>query len=107
MPAALALPPGSHSAARPPRHSAHSPQVGTKESDTWSPGSKPCASGPSSTTSPAASWPSTIGITRGREPSITDRSEWHSPAARTLTSISPGPGGASSSSATSSGRDCA
>ncbi|HVL97211.1 MAG TPA: alcohol dehydrogenase catalytic domain-containing protein, partial [Solirubrobacteraceae bacterium] len=32
-------------------------------------------------------------------PSITDRSEWHSPAAPTRTSTSPSPGGASSSSA--------
>ena len=61
--------------------------------------------GPISTTSPAASWPSTIGITRGREPSITERSEWQSPAARTRTRISPGPGPSSSSSASSSGRD--
>ncbi len=46
-----------------------------------------------STTSPAASWPSAIGITRGRLPLMTDRSEWQSPAARTLISSSPGPGG--------------
>src|SRR5690242_13322684 len=35
---------------------------------------------------------------------MTDRSEWHSPAAPIRMSISPGPGPASSSSATSTGR---
>ena len=41
----------------------------------------------------AASCPSTIGSGRGRLPSITERSEWQRPAARILTSTSPGPGG--------------
>jgi hypothetical protein len=54
---------------------------------------------------PAASWPSTIGIGRGLTPSMTDKSEWHSPAAVTCTSISPSPGGASSSSRICKGRD--
>ena len=36
--------------------------------------------------------PRAIGITRGREPSMTERSEWHRPAAWTLISSSPGPG---------------
>ena len=48
-----------------------------------------------------------MGSGRGRLPSMTDRSEWHSPAARTLTSTSPGPGGASSKSSIVSGRDSA
>ena len=44
---------------------------------------------------------------RGREPSITDRSEWQRPAAAILTRTSPRPGGARSSSMISSGFDCA
>ena len=55
----------------------------------------------------AASWPSAIGVGRGREPSITDRSEWHRPAAAILTSTSPRPGGARSSSMISSGFEAA
>ena len=39
-----------------------------------------------------------IGSGRGRLPSITDRSEWQSPAARMRTSTSPGPGASSSTS---------
>jgi hypothetical protein len=48
-----------------------------------------------------------MGIGRGRSPLITDRSEWQSPAATTLISTSPGPGGSSSSLSILSGRDCA
>ena len=49
----------------------------------------------------------TMGMTRGRDPLMTDRSEWQRPAACTRTSSSPGPGGARSSSTISRGRDCA
>src|SRR4051794_5858001 len=100
-PATFAAAPGSHRAARPERQGSQAPQAGTKAMITWSPTSKPSVFAPVSTTSPAASWPRTIGITRGREPSITDRSEWHRPAAPTLTSSSPSPGPSSSSSAIS------
>ena len=103
----FAAAPGSQSAARPARHGSHCPQAGTKASTTWSPGANSSTPSPTSSTSPAASWPSAIGITRGREPSITERSEWQSPAAPTRTSSSPGPGGSSSTSITSSGRDSA
>src|SRR5690606_40306145 len=41
------------------------------------------------------------------EPSITDRSEWHRPAARTRTRTSPRPGGCSRTVSIASGRDCA
>ena len=106
VPAALAAAPGSQSAARPAAARARTRRRRARRRGRRG---RPARSrrrlGPTSTTSPAASWPSTIGITRGREPSITDRSEWHRPAARTRTSSSPGPGGASSSSAISSGRD--
>ena len=56
------------------------------------PAAKPSTPAPASTTSPAASWPSAIGITRGREPSITERSEWQSPAARDPDQQLAGPG---------------
>ena len=56
---------------------------------------------------PAASCPSTIGVGRGRLPSITDRSEWHSPAAPIFTSTSPWRGSSSSTSSIASGFDCA
>ena len=54
------------------------------------------STGPTSSTIPAASCPNAIGIGRGRFPLITDRSEWHKPAALIRTSTSPGPGGSSS-----------
>ncbi len=38
-----------------------------------------------------------MGTGRGRSPVITDRSEWHTPAAAMRTTTSPGPGSASSS----------
>ena len=63
--------------------------------------------GPTSSTMPAASWPNAIGSGRGRLPLITDRSEWHSPAALIRTSTSPGPGGSSSSVSIVSGLDAA
>ncbi|GAB4004325.1 hypothetical protein GCM10029992_48890 [Glycomyces albus] len=63
--------------------------------------------GPASSTIPAASWPSSIGVGRTRLPSTTDRSEWHSPAASIRTSSSPDPGGPSSSGPTVIGRDFA
>lgn len=59
---------------------------------------------PSRTTSPSTSCPSAIGVGRGRSPSTVDRSEWHSPAARTRTSSSPRPGGSGRSVSRVSGR---
>src|ERR1035441_3266955 len=56
---------------------------------------------------PAASWPSTIGVGRGRLPSITERSEWQRPAAPIFTSTSPWPGSSSSTSSIANGFDFA
>jgi hypothetical protein len=70
---------------------------------TWSPGTRSGTSSPTSSTTPADSWPSAIGIGRGRSPLMTDRSEWHSPAAAIRTSTSPRPGPSSSTVATRSG----
>ncbi|KAG1165183.1 hypothetical protein G6F35_018930 [Rhizopus arrhizus] len=71
---------------------------------TWAPGFRSVTPGPVSTTSPEDSWPSTMGTPRGRSPLITDRSEWHSPAALIFTSTSPVPGGSSSISVMLNGR---
>lgn len=60
---------------------------------------------PTCSTMPAASWPSSIGTGRTREPLTTDRSEWHNPAASMRTSSSVSPGGASSSSVIVNGVD--
>ena len=89
--------------ARPQGRSA--PQLGTNAATTWSPRFRSVTPWPRASTMPAISWPSTIGIGRGRLPSMTERSEWHRPAARTRTSTSPGPGGASSNSSIASGSD--
>src|ERR1700722_7799263 len=84
-----------------------SPQLGTKTSTTGSPASRSVTPSPPASTIPAASWPSAVGVGRGREPSITDRSEWHRPGAFICTRTSPRPGGLRSSSAISSGFDWA
>ncbi len=44
---------------------------------------------PTASITPEASWPSATGMSRGRSPLITDRSEWHSPAAAIFTRTSP------------------
>ncbi len=51
------------------RHAQHWPQAETDETITWSPGRRWFTSGPTSTTSPTASWPRTVpGFTSGRRP---------------------------------------
>ena len=97
IPAVFAAAPGSHNAGRPSAHGRHAPQLGTKAKTTWSPTENSTPS-PQASTTPAASCPMTIGIGLGLVPSITDRSEWQSPAAPTRTRISPAPGAASSMS---------
>ena len=63
---------------------------------------RPCATpAPTASTTPAPSWPSTTGVGNGIVPSITDTSEWHSPARSMRTTTSPGPGSASRSSTSS------
>ena len=56
--------------------------------------------GAHASTTPAPSWPRTAGGFNGMVPLMTDRSEWHTPAAAILTRTSraPGSGDASSSS---------
>ncbi len=69
------------------------PQEARVAITTWSPGCTERTASPTASTTPAPSWPSTAGAGNGIVPSITDRSEWHTPAAsiRTWTSFGPGP----------------
>ena len=46
------------------RHGPHRPHAGTNASTTWSPSAKSATPSPRATTSPAASCPSAIGMTR-------------------------------------------
>ena len=73
-------------------HGMQWPQLGTNTSTTRSPGFKSCTPTPTSTTVPDASCPSAMGTGRDRTPVITDKSEWHKPAAVSLMSTSPKPG---------------
>src|SRR6478735_5828770 len=91
----------------PSRQRRQRPQLTLKVKQTWSPALTSCTPAPTSTISPAPSWPSTIGVGRGRSPLISDRSEWQRPAPPTLTSTSPSPGGSSSTSSTWMGFDLA
>src|SRR6185312_10001588 len=89
------------SVGRPARQAAHSRHDGTQQSTTSSPGRRCVTPSPTSTTTPAPSWPRTIGQRPSpSEPSARWTSEWHTPAAATRTSTSPGPGGSSSTSST-------
>ena len=97
-PRPLWRPAGSHRFARPARHCSQVPHDGTKQKPTWSPGATCRTAAPTLSTTPAPSWPSTIGCRlEPRCPSARCRSEWHTPAAATRTSTSSSRGGASSS----------
>ena len=78
-----------HSCGFPCVQSAHCPHCGDQQMTTWSPGLRPLTPGPTSTTSPAPSWPSTAGMATGIVPFIADRSEWQTPVARILTRTLP------------------
>ena len=103
MPAPFAAAPGSQSAGRPSAQGMQWPQLGMNTMTTWSPRARSVTPSPTSSTTPAASWPSAIGIGRGRSPLMTERSEWHRPAAPILTSTSSRPGGSSSTVSIESG----
>ena len=68
------------------------PQAARVAITTWSPGLTERTSEPTDSTTPAPSWPRTTGGGKGMVPSMTERSEWHTPAApmRTATSLGPG-----------------
>ena len=75
---------------RPRRHSEQLPQAGVQEITTCWPGVTEVTRSPTARTSPAPSCPSTAGIPAGITPLSTDRSEWHTPVARSRTFTSPG-----------------
>jgi hypothetical protein len=81
-----------HCVGCPVLHHLHAPQLASVETTTWSPGFTRVTSAPTSSTTPAPSWPSTAGAGHGMVPSTTLRSLWHTPAAvmRTMTSRAPG-----------------
>jgi len=81
-----------HRVGHPVAHAAHRPQLARVVTTTWSPGATVVTSLPTSSTTPAPSWPITTGVGNGIVPSSTDWSLWHTPAATIRTRTSPGPG---------------
>src|SRR5439155_26788395 len=69
----------------------------------WSPRANPSTPSPSSTTSPAASWPRISGGGIGIVPLVAERSEWQTPHAPSLTVTSPRRGGSTVTSSTITG----
>ena len=61
MPMSKSLAPSSQRYWRPVEHHLHRPQLGMNETDTWSPGSTLVTPGPTSSTTPAPSWPPMTG----------------------------------------------
>src|SRR5271169_1372769 len=74
----------------PERHCGQLPQKPERQATTWSPGLTVVTSAPTASTTPAPSWPSTIGRSSGKRPipSTTCRSLWHTPVATVRTSTS-------------------
>src|SRR5438874_5442101 len=60
-----------------------------KEKMTWSPRANSLTPSPTSSTTPAPSWPSTSGSGSAMVPVIAERSEWHTPQAARRTNTSP------------------
>src|ERR1700741_5436822 len=77
------------------------------ENTTWSPGARPLTSSPTSSTTPAPSWPSTSGSGSAMVPLIAERSEWHTPQAPSFTVTSPRFGGSTATDSTTTGALCA
>src|SRR2546430_14446108 len=73
------------------------------EETTWSPSANPSTPSPTSTTSPAASWPRISGGGIGTVPLVAERSEWQTPHAPSLTVTSPRRGGSTATSSTTTG----
>ncbi len=64
---------------------------------------KPLTPSPTSTTSPAPSWPSTSGGGSAMVPLVAERSEWHTPQAASFTITSPRLGESTVISSTTTG----
>ena len=90
----------SHRCTVPATQKWHLPQFSTQERTTWSPFFSVVTSFPTSSTTPAPSCPSTTGGGSGSFICCTERSEWHTPLAATLTTTSSARGGFSSSEST-------
>src|SRR6516165_1616361 len=86
--------PPVHKFGWPDRHCAQLPQKPERQATIWSPGLTDVTSAPTASTTPAPSWPSTIGRSSGKRPSpsTTWRSLWHTPVATVRTSTSRPPG---------------
>src|SRR5215469_2488556 len=82
--------PPVHKLGWPERHCGQLPQNPDRQATTWSPGLTVVTSAPTASTTPAPSWPSTIGRSSGKRPSpsTTCRSLWHTPVATVRTSTS-------------------
>src|SRR5262245_57462492 len=89
----------------PLRHCAQLPQNPDRHATTWSPGFTLVTSAPTASTTPAPSWPSTIGRSSGKRPwpSTTCRSLWQTPVAAVRTSTSRPHGLSISTDSTASG----
>ena len=82
-----------HRLGQPFWHISHTPQLGIHDRMAWSPGFTRVTLGPTASTTPAPSWPSTAGSgTWVHSPFTTCQSEWQTPLADIFTSTSPGPG---------------
>src|ERR671937_2253980 len=77
-----------------------------KEKMTWSPLAKSVTPSPTSSTTPAPSWPSTSGSGSAIVPVIAERSEWHTPQAASLTDTSPRLGASMEIDSTTTGLLC-
>src|SRR5207248_5573221 len=77
-----------------------------KEKMTWSPRANSLTPSPTSSTTPAPSWPSTSGSGSAMVPLIAERSEWHTPQAPRRTSTSPRLGASTLISSTWTGLLC-
>src|SRR5581483_8096867 len=76
------------------------------EKMTWSPRANSLTPSPTSSTTPAPSWPSTSGSGSAIVPVIAERSEWHTPQAARRTVTSPRLGGSTFISSTVTGLLC-
>ena len=105
VPRSALRPAGSQRLRRPARQARHCPHDGTNENATRSPGATCVTRSPTASTTPAPSWPSTIGQRPcPSAPSARCTSEWQTPAAATRTSTSSALGSSSSTSSTATGR---
>src|SRR5262245_53476006 len=85
-------------------HDLHSRHSGVYSGITWSPFFSDLTPGPTSTTTPAPSWPKITGNSpSGSAPERVNSSVWQTPVARISTSTSPAFGPSRSTSTTSSG----